>query len=51
MARSAIDGDLEGPRPLLFLTEKNAVDAPGVGPVVLGGVLAPAPSFSSALIL
>lgn len=51
LALSAIDGDLEGPRILPFLTEKNEVEAPGVGPVVLGGVLAPAPSFSNALIL
>ena len=50
-ARSAIEGDLEGPRTLPFLTEKKAVEAPGVDPVVLGGVAAPAPSFSKALIL
>ncbi len=51
LARSAMDGDLEAPRTLPFLTEKNAVDAPDVGPVVLGVVFAPAPSFSNALIL
>jgi hypothetical protein len=50
-ARSAIEGDLDAPRTLPFLTEKNAVDAPGFGPVVLGVVFAPAPSFSNALIL
>jgi hypothetical protein len=50
LALSAMDGDLEGARTLAFLTEKKEVDAVGVGPMVLGGVLAPAPSFSNAFI-
>lgn len=50
LARSAMDGDLEGARTLPFRTEKNAGDAPGVGPVVpAGGV--ELDSFSKALIL
>jgi hypothetical protein len=51
LARSAMDGDLDGARTLPFLTEKNAVDAPVVGPVAVGGVLEAAPSCSKALIL
>lgn len=51
LARSAIDGDLEAGRALPFRTEKNPVDTPGVGPVVLGVVFVPAPSFSNAFIL
>lgn len=50
LALSAIDGDLEGARTLAFLTEKNAGDAPGAGPVVpAGGV--ELDNFSKALIL
>jgi hypothetical protein len=52
LARSAIDGDLDGLRILDFLTEKNAVEARELG-AVLGGVAPGArlENFSRALIL